>query len=836
MMLRYRRLWCCLAAVATAFALTWALPFAQAYVEAPMSLGSIISQSTNVVLVEVEKVDKKNNVIFYKKKADLKGKHPTDVIVHNIGQGGLRPTEWKQAMDWAEPGKTAVFFHNGNASETCIGTWWYQCYGGGAQWNHSHGEPFLLRSYAGAIDKLAAAVTAINAGQEVVVPCMVNGNLEDLHNRRAKIQRVKASLKLLDYNPKRDFVGWGGEDFRRLTTMAGFTHYAALAQVGPDAQCISTVDIDGDGKMDVCLVGGGKIVVLNNAGESLSEIALPGATGVRSAVWADYNGDGRPDLLLATATGAKLFTNLGKNQFRDDSHLLPQEPYSTLTAAAWIDYDGDGKPDILLANGYHGLRLYRNVSPAKAAGSGFRLTLGKWHHLGPFDNSGGQGFNTEHPVEKGVDLTKSFAGKGNTKAVWRQRDFVDGQVNSLVDLFDANNRVWAAVYLYREIETTHDVEMPVSLGSDDTITVWLNGEKILANNVYRGAGPDQEQVTLKLKKGKNQFLMKICQGDGDWAFYFSAGAVTEPGPAGTHFEDVSDKVGFGPNGIGANLKGDTLTVCDVDNDGRPDFLYGAGNGLLVMNTPQGFKVRENSGISYKTGKAGPVFADFDGDGAFDLVVPQQNGVKLFRNNGKGFFTDVTAKAGDLAKFQGWSTSAAWGDLDNDGHPDLVLGCLKGPNRVFRNKGDGTFEDVTARYGLAQRVFNTQAVALVDLNNDGTLDFVFNNEGQESCILMGDPTLLANMKTSVTVTVGGKSGVTGSKITMIGKDGKKAIHHVSGGDGRGGQGSPQARFALDAGKHRVVVQFSDGSRRGAWVVIDSSPMRIVIDEKSELVTD
>src|SRR5439155_18743067 len=189
--------------------------------------------------------------------------------------------------------------------------------------------------------------------------------------------------------------------------------------------------------------------------------------------------------------------------------------------------------------------------------------------------------------------------------------------------------------------------------------------------------------------------------------------------------------------------------------------------------PAGFKVPDNSGISYKTGKAGPVFADFDNDGAFDLVVPKKDGVKLFRNNGKGYFSDVTAKAGDLAKFHGWATSAAWGDIDNDGHLDLVIGCLRGPNRVFRNKGAGVFEDVSASLGLGERIYNTQAVALLDLNNDGTLDFVFHNEGQESCILMGDPATVANKNTSVTVTVAGRAGVLGSTIWTETNDGKKS---------------------------------------------------------------
>src|SRR5262249_5900609 len=176
------------------------------------------------------------------------------------------------------------------------------------------------------------------------------------------------------------------------------------------------------------------------------------------------------------------------------------------------------------------------------------------------------------------------------------------------------------------------------------------------------------------------------------------------------------------------------------------------------NTPKGFVESKDSGISYKPGKVGPVFADFDGDGHPDLFVPQADGCKLFKNDGKGRFTDVTEKTG-LAKFKGHATCAAFGDVDNDGHLDLVIGCLRGPNRYFRNKGDGTFEDATEALGLNQRVFNTQAVCLVDLNNDGVLDMVFNNEGQESAVLLGNAELHKN-RTPVTLQVAGKTRVTG----------------------------------------------------------------------------
>ncbi len=162
------------------------------------------------------------------------------------------------------------------------------------------------------------------------------------------------------------------------------------------------------------------------------------------------------------------------------------------------------------------------------------------------------------------------------------------------------------------------------------------------------------------------------------------------------------------HGIGSTVKGDTLTVCDVNGDGRPDFLYGAGAGLLALNTAKGFVEAKDSGIAYRTGKVGPVFGDYDNDGRPDLFVPQAGGCKLFHNDGDGRFLDVTEKAG-LKSFTGAAACAAWGDVDNDGHLDLIVGCLRGPNRFFRNKGDGTFEDATDAIGLGQRIFNTQAV-------------------------------------------------------------------------------------------------------------------------------
>jgi hypothetical protein len=808
--------------------LTSWLPRAEAFIEVPMSLGAVIAQSTNILVLRVEKVDKEKNLIIYKKVEDIKGKHPQDVVKHNIGRAKLvKDEEWKFTMEWAEPGKIAVMFHNGGASETCVGANWYQAYAGGEWWNQSHGEQLLFRSFYGSPEKLIGIVREILAGKEVVVPCMVDGNKEDLLLRRARVQRVKASLKIQDYNPKRDFVGWGGEDFRRLQGVPGFTHISSLPRVDPEAQAVSSIDFDGDGKADLCLVGGSRVALLQNGGEAMNELSLPGVTSCRAAVWADYNTDGLPDLLLATPQGPKLFTNMGKNVFRDDSHLLPREPAWNLTAAAWIDHDGDGRPDMLLANGFHGLRLYRNGGPV-APGSR-PLEMGDWYYCGPFSNTGQKGFDAVYPPEKEIELGKKYPGKGG-EATWKKGQFTDGQLNNLA-LFEGDRNAWSVVYLYREILCNAAMEMPISLGSDDTLTVWLNGEKLLAQNVYRGAGPDQAMLTLKLKPGKNQLLMKICQGEGEWAFYFQS-KVNVPPAVTWEFTDVSSTVGLGPDGIGSNLKGDTLTVCDVNGDSKPDFLYGAGTGMLVLNTASGFALAPDSGIAYKPGKVGPIFGDFDNSGAPSLFVPQLDGkCKLFKNDGKGKFTDVSARTGELAKPCGIATCAAWGDVDNDGKLDLVVGCLRGPNRFFRNKGDGTFEDASETLGLHQKIFNTQGICLVDLNNRGVLDMIFVNEGQDSVVLLANPELVAGKRAPLTLTLPGPMGVVGSQVRVLDKDGKSvASEQIYGGDGRGGQRAPQPRFALAPGNYKVEVRYSNGVTKTKDITVAQSPMRAVLDEK------
>jgi hypothetical protein len=135
-----------------------------------------------------------------------------------------------------------------------------------------------------------------------------------------------------------------------------------------------------------------------------------------------------------------------------------------------------------------------------------------------------------------------------------------------------------------------------------------------------------------------------------------------------------------------------VAVLDFDNDGRPDLFF-------------------TNGASFP-----------------DLLRPDASHRNaLLRNLGDGKFEDVTRQAGLGGESLGYSLGAAAADFDNDGWTDLFV-ANAGPNTLYRNNGDGTFRDVSADSGLAQKPAGTLSVqgAWVDYDRDGLLDLVVSN--------------------------------------------------------------------------------------------------------------
>lgn len=144
---------------------------------------------------------------------------------------------------------------------------------------------------------------------------------------------------------------------------------------------------------------------------------------------------------------------------------------------------------------------------------------GKWYFAGPFPNEKGAGFDTAFPPEKKQDLKDAFTGKDGRKFGWKEATgFQLGQLFNLFKLMP-KDRTDATVYLLHEFESKAAFKLPLSFGSDDTLSVFMNGKRVYHENHFRGAAPDQDRVEVEVKAGPNTLMVKVCQLGGGWDVY-----------------------------------------------------------------------------------------------------------------------------------------------------------------------------------------------------------------------------------------------------------------------------------------------------------------------------
>ena len=135
-----------------------------------------------------------------------------------------------------------------------------------------------------------------------------------------------------------------------------------------------------------------------------------------------------------------------------------------------------------------------------------RPTLqGKWHYIGPFDDTRGAGFHAVYPPEQEIDLTKSYPGKDGKATAWKEyQNFpLNSRVQSRTLFADSQN---SCAYFYCSIESPVAQTLPVQFLQQDTLKAWLNGKQVLSLNNSR----EQESIApLELRAGANQLLLKI---------------------------------------------------------------------------------------------------------------------------------------------------------------------------------------------------------------------------------------------------------------------------------------------------------------------------------------
>jgi len=222
-----------------------------------------------------------------------------------------------------------------------------------------------------------------------------------------------------------------------------------------------------------------------------------------------------------------------------------------------------------------------------------------------------------------------------------------------------------------------------------------------------------------------------------------------------------------------------VAILDFDDDGWMDIFFTNGSAFpemkktdasfhhcLLRNRKDGTfeDVTRKAGLSGETlgYSFGAAAGDYDNDGHTDLIVTNARDNTLYHNNGDGTFTDVTAGSGLGTKPAGTlSVQAAWIDFDNDGLLDLVISdytvwtpqmdrrCARGdqemyctpktyadvPQRLYRNRGGGKFEDVTEESGFGKAPGKGMGIAIADVNNDGRLDVFIANDTAKNLLFL-----------------------------------------------------------------------------------------------------
>jgi enediyne biosynthesis protein E4 len=311
---------------------------------------------------------------------------------------------------------------------------------------------------------------------------------------------------------------------------------------------------------------------------------------------------------------------------------------------------------------------------------------------------------------------------------------------------------------------------------------FVDGAPVVFTDITKSAGLDQfhhrsgspEKKTILETPGSGVALLDY-DNDGWLDIYLLNGSTfaalqgKEPPPSamllrnnhdGT-FSDVTDKAG-----VSNQRWGFGVAVGDYDNDGWSDlYVANFGKNRLYHNNHDGTftDVAEKAGVTLGGWSSGPTWGDYDRDGRLDLFVPgyvrfdpqhppvagqagvaasscQFRGVSgmcgprglpgegdhLFHNNGDGTFSDVSQKAGVADAQNYYGLTAVFVDVDDDGWLDLAVANDSTPRYLYRNRRDGTFEDVSyvsgfalTDAGLAQA---SMGIATGDYNRDGKVDF------------------------------------------------------------------------------------------------------------------
>jgi hypothetical protein len=533
-----------------------------------------------------------------------------------------------------------------------------------------------------------------------------------------------------------------------------------------DSTFVAMGDFNQDGFPDVVL--GGKWMDAANKPQSGISISLNNGDGTfappvysiqaapAAAVVADFNGDGKPDLALASNNGILVMLGNGDGTFKTAIRIA-----TGANSMAVGDFNGDGKLDL-------------------AVNSSLAILLGKGD--GTFQNpiiraGSGTAFIAYGPIAVG-----DFNGDGNL-------DVVTGTPKGSILLFagDGKGGLGAPV-----TANTGSPNNPAQLGVADlnsdhkldvvTLDFAANTISVLLGN---GSGGFQPAKTFPAGGvGNSSFSLVVADLNGDsipdvavatFASITASGSTISvfPGNGDGTFQPV---VQYNPGPFMT-----ALVPGDFNSDGITDLLFTSADGVLPAQIGVIFGSANGtfqSPVSYPVGSmpGPPVLADLNGDGALDLVIAAAGtggNLSVLLGNGDGTFQPAVTILGAAG-----ASYVAVGDFNGDGKPDLVTSFVNLSNFstnlvVFLGNGDGTFQAPRAT-----SVFNAAQVVVGDFNKDGKLDVSAAGQimlGNGDGTFQATTTFVSTLELAVDLNGDGK-------LDMVGIGSRSVLVQLGNGDG------------------------------------------------------
>jgi hypothetical protein len=549
----------------------------------------------------------------------------------------------------------------------------------------------------------------------------------------------------------------------------GFTQAAAtvLPATSDASQGAALGDLDGDGDVDIVVANGSfqqTRVYFNNCAPADPQPAwaftdalygpgtnfpVSGGEG-RDVALADLDLDGDLDVFLANrGQPPRIHFNSGTGSFAPDDllHFPQSEANQNAVWVAVADVDLDGDPDVVLGkdqgSGYLWPSVYLNdrAQGGSAAFTAAPANVPAWAGQAVFSlalgDLNGDALPDLYAVRPDqLDLLLVNRGYSPNRAVEANRvpagAFADNTLFGLpIDPYVTTGCATG------DVDGDGDVDILASSQWPGGLRLWRNDGAASFEDATAALLPDADcnggRPTLADVNGDGDLdLLAVCA-------YRSAA----PNGKGGLRQLVNDGTGRFTDVTQANVPVNNVwadmvdgAVADLNGDGRPDWVAaGAGYGFMLANGGDPFA----SGGAYTIARSdwqgftsyaswtGVVLEDLNGDGSADAFLSVNGQSQLWRNDGAGVMTNVTASHLPAASWNARHARAA--DLDGDGFVDLLL-AVSGTSRLLRGGFDGTFTDVTATHLPAGLMANSVDAVLGDFDGDGLPDAYLTNAGAQ----------------------------------------------------------------------------------------------------------